>query len=307
MPQITIIIPVYNVAPYLRKCLDSVLSQTLREIEIILVDDGSTDGSGEIADEYANRDERIKVFHTENHGLSAARNLGIDHSSGDWLMFVDSDDWVEPGFCEIPLTAANTHTADLVIFMANKDGQQMGFKSPSIPDGVTDPKIAVNNSGSFAWNKLYKRELFDGVYYPEGKVYEDMAVTHKIVMRAERIALISDVLYHYGSREGSIGGSRNEEYRRDGFEAAVQRFEDLKELGCEPDYSTLLYFTIGYLSVVKPSDDPVYKKAVEIADSVKEIPAGLNRKRKMLLKVWKVNPGLFHTLCRIFRQKDSRQ
>ena len=123
-------------------------------------------------------------------------------------------------------------------------------------------------------------------------------------MKAQRVVLISDVLYHYVSREGSIGGSRKVEYRRDGFEAAVHRFEDLKELGCEPDMSTLLYFTIGYLSVVNPSDDPLYKKAAEIADSLKEIPAGLNRNRKIMLRIWKVKPGLFHTLCRILGQKE---
>lgn len=102
MPKVSVIVPVYNVEPYLRQCLDSIVSQTLKDIEIILIDDGSTDGSGEICDEYKREDHRIRVIHKVNEGLSAARNDGIDASTAPYIMFVDGDDWVEPEFCETP-------------------------------------------------------------------------------------------------------------------------------------------------------------------------------------------------------------
>ncbi len=125
-PLISVIVPIFNIEKYVRKCLDSLVNQTLKEIEIICVDDGSTDASGLIADEYCNTDGRgngnewplIRVIHTQNHGLSAARNRGIDEERAKWLMFVDSDDWVGEEFCMAPYEAAVKYGADLVIFKA---------------------------------------------------------------------------------------------------------------------------------------------------------------------------------------------
>ena len=119
-PLVSVIVPNYNVERYVRKCLDSLRGQTLREIEVICIDDGSTDESGRIVDEYAKEDERLRVIHTENRGLSAARNRGIDEARADWLMFVDSDDWVDPDFCKVPYEAAIENQADLVIFAVCK-------------------------------------------------------------------------------------------------------------------------------------------------------------------------------------------
>ena len=116
-PLISVIVPIYNVERYVRKCLDSLKGQTLKQIEVICIDDGSTDGSGKIADEYVSEEFPIfRVIHTENRGLSAARNRGIDESRADWLMFVDSDDWVDRDFCRVPYETAVRENADLVIF-----------------------------------------------------------------------------------------------------------------------------------------------------------------------------------------------
>lgn len=118
-PLISVIVPIYNVERYVRKCLDSLKGQTLKQIEVICIDDGSTDGSGKIADEYVSEEwPRFRVFHTENRGLSAARNRGIDEAKAQWLMFVDSDDWVHEDFCRVPYEAAIENSADLVIFGA---------------------------------------------------------------------------------------------------------------------------------------------------------------------------------------------
>ena len=111
--MISVIVPVYNVKPYLRKCLDSIINQSYRDLEILIIDDGSTDGSGDICDEYR-KDDRIKVFHTENRGLSAARNLGLDSASGDWIGFVDSDDWIEPDMYEVLIRKGEETGADVV-------------------------------------------------------------------------------------------------------------------------------------------------------------------------------------------------
>jgi glycosyltransferase involved in cell wall biosynthesis len=111
--MISVIVPVYNVKPYLRKCLDSIINQTYRDLEILIIDDGSTDGSGDICDEYR-KDDRIKVFHTENRGLSAARNLGLDNTTGNWIGFIDSDDWIEPDMYEVLLRKAEETRADII-------------------------------------------------------------------------------------------------------------------------------------------------------------------------------------------------
>ena len=116
MSEISILVPVFNVEPYLEKCLKSLLAQTFQDIEIILVDDGSTDGSGEICDRFATTDERIHVIHKPNEGLSCARNIGISASTAPYIMFADSDDWVEPDFCQSPYRAAVDNNADLVLF-----------------------------------------------------------------------------------------------------------------------------------------------------------------------------------------------
>ncbi len=120
MPKVSVVIPVYNVRDYVSYCIDCVVSQTLTDIEIILVDDGSTDGSGDICDKYASADNRIIVIHKQNEGLSSARNDGIEASRSPFVMFIDSDDWVEPNFCELPYNMAEKEKADVVLFTFNR-------------------------------------------------------------------------------------------------------------------------------------------------------------------------------------------
>lgn len=177
--MISVIVPVYNVKPYLRKCLDSIINQTCRDLEILIIDDGSTDGSGEVCNEYMN-DERVKVFHTKNHGLSAARNLGLDNATGDWIGFVDSDDWIDIDTFEIALSTAEKKQADLVFWGYVKEyGHHSVRKSFFWDDGfvfegekvlyvlhrrlfgllgkeLAHPEYA--NSFDTVWGKLYKAE-----------------------------------------------------------------------------------------------------------------------------------------------------
>ena len=173
-PAVSVIVPVYNVAPYLRRCVDSLLCQTLRDIEIILIDDGSTDGSGQLCDEYAAGDARIRVIHQENAGLSEARNAGIDRARADFFMFVDSDDWVEPEYCGLPLAVAKEQQADLVMFQRRymRRGNEIKKQAP-IPEGPKTQeealRLLIDGVRVSVWNKLYQRDLFRGYRHPEGE------------------------------------------------------------------------------------------------------------------------------------------
>lgn len=308
MPRVSIIIPVFNVDRYLNRCVDSVLAQSLRDIEVILVDDGSTDSSTEICEQYKMADSRVKVIHKPNQGLSCARNDGIDTSTAPYLMFVDGDDWVAPEFCEKPYTAAMVNNADLVIFRAyTVYNGKIIERRKRISEGIVDLETALSFGENSAWNKLYHRRLFENIRYPEGKVFEDIFVTHKIVCNATRIVMLSDVLYYWLYRIDSLSHTPSAIYRRDGLIAALQKAEDLKDFGCSPEtyMTTLCDRSLSILANENPSNDPYLVKAEEVLNSIKGIPPGLNWKKKAMLVVWKLNKRLFHFICSVTGQKDN--
>ena len=214
---ISVIVPVYKVEPYIRKCVDSVISQTYQRIEVILVDDGSPDNSGAICDEYARADSRITVIHTKNEGVYCARNKALDVATGDYLMFVDSDDWVEPDFCETALKLALENNVQMVAFMFNNVFEDRDHsiteKRPSTfqKTGYMEASEAVRHLilrdspiASYLCNKLFKRSLFDDFRFPEGQVLQDQAITYLMVLRAGRIYVSDAVLYNYLQHSGSI-------------------------------------------------------------------------------------------------------
>ena len=214
---ITIIVPIYNVEPYIRKCVESLIGQTYRQIEVILVDDGTPDNCGAICDEYARADSRITVIHTENEGVYIARNKALDVATGDYLMFVDSDDWVEPDFCETALRLAQENNVQMVAFMFNNVFEDRDHsiteKSPSAlrKTGYMGASEAVkhlifrdSSLANYLWNKLFKRSLFDGFRFPEGRVLQDQAITYLMVLKAGRIYVSNAVLYNYLQHSGSI-------------------------------------------------------------------------------------------------------
>lgn len=217
-PLVTIIVPIYKVEKYLRRCIDSLLVQTYPNIEIILVEDGSPDRCGAICDEYAQKDSRIKVIHQENKGLAAARNAALDIAQGEYIMFVDSDDYVEPTFCEIPLKTALEQNADMVIFGYKRfiNGKFANIRVA----GFTGPMTAVETIRHFVLydvpsiynmvtNKLFHRSLFESIRFPEGFFFEDNEVSYRTAHIASRIYVIQDVLYIYMIRNDSITGVLN--------------------------------------------------------------------------------------------------
>ncbi len=215
-PLISIIVPIYQVELYLEKCIDSIINQTYKNLEIILIDDGSPDRCGAICDEYAGKDSRIRVIHQKNGGLSAARNAGLDIAKGDYIQFVDSDDWIEPEACETVLTIAEEQHADIVCFgfcwlLPTGETTLVSVNSSSeIEEAAVIKQLICKKSviRNFAWNKLFVRKLFDGVRFPVGRTYEDICVTYQLVHKADKIYATKAILYHYVLIRNRFSGAR---------------------------------------------------------------------------------------------------
>lgn len=210
-PQVTVIVPVYNVEKYLKKCVDSILCQTLSNIEIILVNDGSTDNSGKICDAYSKKDERIKVYHKENGGLSSARNYGIEKANGKYLGFVDSDDYIDSDMYELLLDNLIKFDADMSLCglfdMYKGKPQKTNTEDRTFeatPEEAIKIVLEAEITSVTAVNKLYKRELFKEVRYPEGKDSEDAFVIIDLLMRCQKTVISTKQKYYYIHRSGSI-------------------------------------------------------------------------------------------------------
>lgn len=230
-PMISIIIPVYKVEPYLRQCVDSVLRQTYRDIEILLIDDGSPDRCGEICDEYAEKDVRVRVFHTENRGLSAARNLGLKESSGDYIGFVDSDDWIEPDMYEVLLRRIEETGADVSVCGLWHEFIKSNTKSSCI-EAVYDSNEAIymlicGDFKDLVMNKLWVRKLAVQFQFPEGRVYEDIFTVYKVLQKTQKVAMVNKPLYHYRQRKGSIARTYPMQNLIDCWDAIHDRYDTL--------------------------------------------------------------------------------
>ena len=211
--KISVIVPVYNVEKYLARCVDSILAQSYQNLEVILVDDGSQDNSGNICDEYAAKDNRIRVIHKENGGLSSARNAGIDAASGEYITFVDSDDWIELQSYEWMMDAMLRHSVKLVCAgrydVDGGTGEKVVGLCPKKEEVISGEEMAGriftwDNCDSSACDKLYHRSLFAEFRYPVGMVCEDLSITYRIVLNAGRVAMLPKAIYNYYHRPGSI-------------------------------------------------------------------------------------------------------
>lgn len=245
-PKISVIVPIYMVEEYLRQCLDSLVNQTYKDIEIILVDDGSPDRCGEICEEYAKKDARIIVIHQENGGLSAARNAGLDIAQGEYIMFVDSDDWVEPSFCEKALEAILEHQVDMAImgFFVTYKNKVVPIKTPSprILDGteamlhvILHDEPSIYNA---VWNKIYHKRLFLNLRFPLGMIAEDAAVQYKILHITPKVYVFDQCLYYYRKRMYSLAGSvakNNLKTQCDIIQVFYERLKFIKENLPDPE------------------------------------------------------------------------
>ena len=210
-PLISIIIPVYNVQDYLEKCIHSIMNQTIQDIEIILVNDGSTDNSGEICDLYASKDSRIQVIHKINGGLSDARNIGIQYANGEFIGFVDSDDWVEDNMFEILYKLCIETESDISTCLIKGPSAEQEITSMNSLNIIAfDSKAALKQLysgkilGFSVCDKLFRRSLFENIKFPIGRMYEDGAILYLLFYEANRIIFINFALYNYQHRENSI-------------------------------------------------------------------------------------------------------
>lgn len=234
-PLISVIVPVYKVEPYLRKCLDSIVGQTYRNLEVILVDDGSPDNCGAICDEYAAKDSRIIVLHQENGGVAAARNTGLAAASGDWLGWVDPDDDIEPDMYEHLLTHALAHSVDMAVcgMRTLVNGQEM------LPCTSLQKKIVVLDreqamgqylSGELHYgcvNKLSRRLLWKGLCFPDYQMAEDLSVMWRLFERVETVIHLGEKKYIRCRRDGSITTNKGAQTRLDEYRAAKECFDNM--------------------------------------------------------------------------------
>ena len=236
VPKVSVIVPIYNVEQYLRPCVESIRSQTLTDLEIILVDDGSSDGCPMICDEYATIDPRIRVIHKANGGLSDARNAGLNVVCGDYVGFVDSDDLISPKMYELLYKAmeqsgAQIATCGFVEFCA----EPLAFGAI-----LQEPRPAVLNTReamarlltdkeirNYAWDKLYAASLWREVRFPVGKKYEDVGTTYRVFDRADKVVMTTEGLYGYRIREDSIVHARTLAGELDCIEAHLLRYDAL--------------------------------------------------------------------------------
>lgn len=275
MPSISVIVPVYRVEVYLRRCVDSILAQRFRDFDLILVDDGSPDRSGAICEEYAKIDARVRVIHQENGGLSAARNAGIDwamaNSDSQWLAFVDSDDWVHEEFLErLHQAAVELNCKVSACGFYRTEGEPI----PEVPErepfrvSADDYYCSEQIHGgqmAVAWNKLYHKELFSALRYPVGKLHEDEFTTYRAIYEAGEVAVVEQMLYAYYQNPNGIIRSAWNPKRMHLLEAVEQQMAFARTQNMERLYRKaveLYIFAIHEQIQKAESSYPQYRKVL---------------------------------------------
>lgn len=287
--KVSVIVPVYNVENYLEKCVNSIINQTERDIQIILVDDGSTDKSPQICDELSLKDDRIVVFHKKNGGLSSARNKGLENAKADYVCFIDSDDIIAPYYVEHLLSLIEKYDCDVAV------GKFETFtdKDPSFDNidndvEIVEGKNAINKlfgksyvTATIACNKVYKKSLFDDIKFPEGKINEDEATAYRIFYKTERVAFSNSVVYGYYMRDNSITKSKFSKRNFDFLEIAWERCMFFKERGEERYYYVFLkIYCWTLLEFAKKT-----KKILRDKKTSKALKKEFKKKSKLLVKL----------------------
>ena len=269
---ISLIIPVYKVEKYLEKCIQSVINQTYENLQIILVDDGSPDNCGKICDEYAKKDHRIEVIHKSNGGLSDARNKGLEIAKGEYIGFVDSDDYIEADMYEVLYNLLKQYNADVSIcnFYTVSQGK---ISIKNADNGINEyNRIEIlkeilldKNIQSYAWNKLYKKELFDEIKYPIGKKYEDIGTTFYLLEKCNKIVVTGKSEYYYINRQDSIVNNVTESTITDYIELIMQRYDYIEE-----NIKELSSYNKDYLKRILKTAEKDIKSLNEVGDYTKK-------------------------------------
>ncbi len=269
---ISVIIPVYKVEKYVEKCIQSVINQTYENLQIILVDDGSPDNCGKICDEYAKKDHRIEVIHKSNGGLSDARNKGLEIAKGEYIGFVDSDDYIEADMYEVLYNLLKQYNADVSIcnFYTVSQGK---ISVKNADNGINEyNRIEIlkeilldKNIQSYAWNKLYKKELFDEIKYPIGKKYEDIGTTFFLLEKCNKVVVTGKSEYYYINRQDSIVNNVTETTITDYIELIMQRYDYIEE-----NIKELSSYNKDYLKRILKTAEKDIKSLNEVGDYTKK-------------------------------------
>ena len=229
VPKISIIVPVYKVEPYIHKCVDSILNQTFKDFELILVDDGSPDNCGKICDEYGQKDNRVIVIHKANEGISSARNAGLDIARGEYIGFVDSDDYIEKDMYEILYNICEDNKCDIascssIIYFQEKTVINGGHRL-IIHNKEEAMRVMLEGElyDEVVWVKLFKKSVIEDIRFPVGKIYEDTAFTYKVINNSKRVATIGEPKYNYIKHENSIMSNAIQDIKID----AVIAYKDM--------------------------------------------------------------------------------
>lgn len=279
MDLISIIVPIYKVELYLKRCIDSIIKQSYENFELILVDDGSPDNCPAICDEYEIKEKRVKVIHKNNGGLSDARNAGLAVATGEYIVFVDSDDWVTPNYLEALLRGIKKSGADICecgVVYTKGESELSEIIDETVNSYSTEKglKLLIEDKvfHQYVWNKIYRRAIIQNIVFPKGKTNEDEFWTYQIFGNAKSIARIQAPLYYYFQRNDSIMGEGYSLKRLDALEAKVQRkeymekyFPSLVRVSKQNLFGTCIY--AGQMSQVHLSEDQ-REMAKRIIDSV---------------------------------------
>ena len=280
---VSVIIPVYNTEKYLRNCIESVISQTYKNLEIILVDDGSPDNCGKICDEYAKTDLRIKVFHNENGGLSRARNFGIEKSNGEYVTFIDSDDFVEPNFVSTLVELCKKHNADIVQCNRcyNNEKKDRESECERIYSNIEAQYLLLGENYIPTVNstcKLINKKLFDTLKFEEGRIHEDEIIIHRMLYLSNKVVFINKRMYVVNRSEGSITRSEYSLKKLDYLYALEDRIQFYTNVKLKELYTLTLY---NYIMSVKKNIKQIQKKFPEEKIIIKQL------KRKLIKAIVK--------------------
>lgn len=240
-PKISVIIPVYNCETFISRCLDSICRQEYQDFETIIIDDGSTDCSGKICDEYAKKDSRFKVFHIENGGPSIARNYGIDHCQGEYICFIDGDDWVNHRYLDQLIHLLRDYDADIACVNHIKTTEYISddlYSDHIISNRKFSNIELLNQYGNTyhpylttVWGKLYNKNLFDNIRFAEGKLHEDIDITYRLFYKSQSIVISDQILYYYWKHPNSITGRVSLKRQMDYLDVQFDKITFLDEIG----------------------------------------------------------------------------
>jgi len=305
--KISIVVPLYNMEKIFNICMESLLKQTIEDIEIIIIDDGSTDNSGRMADEYAETNQNVVVVHQENGGLSAARNTGIDRAEGKYIAFVDSDDYVAHDMMKVLYDEAEVNSADLAICNFYRDNiatadksEVKGFAKAGLYDNKEALKMFLaRRITGHAWNKLFRRRIFieRNIRFPVNRLYEDFPTIGKFLVFSQTIVCVDRPLYYYVQRVGSITDNQSIKGINDTIQGAMEVYHMVKEQRPKMEEFAAFYLSTNAIDC-KVMESKLLDKTKELEIERKKVGIQIsNLWRYASGKIYLKNAGGYYKIC----------